>query len=124
MMDKNAKHLKRQNKSTRFTPFEEGEKVWVYGPPARKGLSKKLLAKRWKGPYMVTKKLGETLYKVSLEKGKCHTKIVNHRRQKRHYKRPKHLVAHSCEGSEVEGTCMASSEESEDKAVIAISTEK
>ena len=36
MMDENAKRLKRQNKNTRFTPFEEGEKVWVYGPPARK----------------------------------------------------------------------------------------
>ena len=54
MMDENAKRLKRQNKNTRFTFFEEGEKVWVYGPPARKGLSKKLLAERWRGPYVVT----------------------------------------------------------------------
>ena len=52
MMDENAKRLKRQNKNTRFTPFEEGEKVWVYGPPARKGLSKKLLAERWRGRFM------------------------------------------------------------------------
>ena len=108
MMDENAKRLKRQNKNTRFTPFEEGEKVWVYGPPARKGLSKKLLAERWRGPYVVTKKLGETLYKVSLEKGKRHTKIVNHRRLKRHYERPNHLAADRCEDSEVEGTCTAS----------------
>ena len=124
MMDENAKRLKRQNKNTRFTPFEEGEKVWVYGPPARKGLSKKLLAERWRGPYVVTKKLGETLYKVSLEKGKRHTKIVNHRRLKRHYERPNHLAALSCEESEVEGTCTASSEESEGEAMIDISTEK
>ena len=93
-----------------------------YGPPARKGLSKKLLAERWRGPYAVTKKLGETLYKV--QKGKRHTKIVNHRRLKRHYERPIHLAAHSCEDSEVEGTCTASSEDSEGEAVIDILTEK
>ena len=67
--------------------------------------------------------MGETLYKVSLEKRERHKKIVNHRRLKRHYERPNHLAAHSCEDSEVEGTCTALSEDSEGEAVIDISTE-
>ncbi|CAB4009068.1 Hypothetical predicted protein, partial [Paramuricea clavata] len=63
VMDEHAKRLKRQKKDIRFTPFKEGEKVWMYGPPSTKGLSKKLLAERWRGPYVVTKILGETVWR-------------------------------------------------------------
>lgn len=122
VMDEHAKRHKRQEMDIRFTPFKEGEKVWMYGPPPKKGLSKKLLAERWRGPYVVTKKLGETLYKIRLEKGKRHTKIVNHRRLKRHYERPKHLVADIDGGSEVD-TGAVSSEESDKEDVVDLSTE-
>jgi hypothetical protein len=59
-MDEHTKCLKRSKKDIRFTHFKEGEKVWMYGPPSTKGMSKKLFPERWRGPYVVTKRLGET----------------------------------------------------------------
>ena len=123
VMDEHAKRSHRQNAGIRFTPFKEGEKVWLYGPPSKKGLSKKLLAERWTGPYVVIKKLGETLYKVRAERGKRHTKIVNHRRLKRHYERPNHLVAESGEDSEIECIDTESGKEGEIEDVVQMSTE-
>ena len=36
--------------------YHPGDKVWVYNPSIKKGISKKLIAERWIGPYIVLKR--------------------------------------------------------------------
>ena len=125
ILNEQRKRRKCQETRLRFTPFKEGEKVWVYGPPSKKGVSKKLVADRWRGPYIVTEKLGETLYKVRSQKGKHHFKIVNHRRLKRHYERPGHLVASSSVDSDLDSvSTVREDEENDTEVLLDLSTEQ
>ncbi|GBN85459.1 Transposon Ty3-I Gag-Pol polyprotein [Araneus ventricosus] len=43
--------------------FKEGDKVWMYNPKRRRGLSPKL-QQNWEGPYTIVKKLNDVIYTV------------------------------------------------------------
>lgn len=92
ILKEHAQRQSRQRSKTRFHPFPVGEKVWAFNPRQGKGLSKKLIGDRWKGPYKIVEKIGETTYKVRPTTGKGRSKIINHRRLKRHNERLKHLT--------------------------------
>jgi hypothetical protein len=43
--------------------LEKGQKVWLYIPFQRKGLSPKL-ARKWTGPYIIIEKLGDVIFRI------------------------------------------------------------
>ncbi|GBO02529.1 hypothetical protein AVEN_224900-1 [Araneus ventricosus] len=43
--------------------FKDGDKVWMYNPKRRRGLSPKL-QQNWEGPYTLVKKLNDVIYRV------------------------------------------------------------
>ncbi|GBL87495.1 hypothetical protein AVEN_271880-1 [Araneus ventricosus] len=45
--------------------FKEGDKVWMYNPKRRRGLSPKL-QQNWEGLYTIVKKLNDVIYKVQM----------------------------------------------------------
>ena len=45
--------------------FEVGQRVWVYTPRTRKGLSKKLMH-NWLGPYRIVEKLSSVHFKLRM----------------------------------------------------------
>ena len=51
------------DQKTKATVFEVGQRVWVYTPRTRKGLSKKL-KHNWLGPYRVVEKLSRVDFKL------------------------------------------------------------
>lgn len=55
-----SKHYNRRHRETRYEP---GDKVWVWTPVRRRGLSEKLLS-RYFGPYEVVRRLSDLTYEV------------------------------------------------------------
>ncbi|KAJ8952419.1 hypothetical protein NQ318_014511, partial [Aromia moschata] len=47
------------------TAFEPGDAVWLYAPKRMKGRSPKL-QKNWEGPYTITKKINDLVYRIQL----------------------------------------------------------
>ena len=45
--------------------LKKGDPVWLYWPQRKKGLSPKLM-RSWKGPYVVTKKINDLIYRIQL----------------------------------------------------------
>jgi hypothetical protein len=86
-----ADRNRRESRHVKFTPFQEGEKVWKKVQGQKKGLAKKLVGQRWKGPFTVKARKGETTYRVQLEGKGQRKQIINHRRLKKHFARPSHL---------------------------------
>ena len=57
------------------TPYSEGQFVWYFNATRTKGLSPKL-QKKWKGPYLITKKLSDVTYRIQ-ESSRGKPKIVH-----------------------------------------------
>lgn len=51
------------DKNSADAPFEVGQRVWIYMPKVKRGLSKKLLSK-WNGPFRICRKLSPVHYQV------------------------------------------------------------
>ena len=51
------------DKNSADAPFEVGQRVWIYTPKVKRGLSKKLLSK-WNGPFRICRKLSPVHYQV------------------------------------------------------------
>ena len=58
--------------------LEVGDPVWLHCPQRKKGLSPKL-TRHWLGPYLVTKRLNDTVYRVQL-KPQSKPKVVHRNR--------------------------------------------
>jgi hypothetical protein len=102
LAEQRSRH-RNQKSRVRFTPFAIGEKTWVFNPTRKKGLAKKLVRERWKGPYIVQKRLGETTYQLHPESSRGKSIVVNHRRMKRHCERPAHLSQwYTCSSTDTE----------------------
>ena len=56
-------------------PLEKGDRVWLYNPQRKKGLSPKL-SSPWDGPFFVTEKLSSVTYRI--QKGKHSAPKVVH----------------------------------------------
>ena len=57
--DKNAKLYNQRYKNkgrVNYSGYSPGEKVWVYHPTIKLGVSKKLMGRKWRGPYVVLRK--------------------------------------------------------------------
>ena len=52
-----------------------GEKVWVYNPSLKKGVSPKL-TRQWVGPCEVLEQLSDVVYRVSVDGWWCYTETV------------------------------------------------
>ena len=61
--------------------FEIGQKVWVYTPKTRKGLSKKLLH-CWHGPFRIVKKMSPVHFRLKTMTNKPVTMSVHANRMK------------------------------------------
>ena len=57
-------------------PYHVGDKVWLYQPTARKGISKKL-GRPWEGPYTVVKVISEAIYRIK-KNGTGRKRVVAH----------------------------------------------
>ena len=53
------------DQKTKEPVFEVGQRVWVYTPRTRKGLSKKLMH-NWLGPYRIVEKLSPVHFKLRM----------------------------------------------------------
>ena len=72
--------------------FIVGDRVWVYTPKTRKGLTKKF-AHNWYGPYRKIKQLGPVHYRLRTNGNKLVTTTVHANRMK-HYIDPKDRLLH------------------------------
>ncbi|KAM7305531.1 DDE-type integrase/transposase/recombinase [Ixodes scapularis] len=62
--DQQRVDARRSNLRRRDVHFQPGDRVWVWTPIRRRGLSEKLLMKRYFGPYKVLRRLGDLNYEV------------------------------------------------------------
>ena len=46
-------------------PLEAGEAVWLYNPQRKKGLTPKM-QRPWQGPYIITKRINDLVYRIPL----------------------------------------------------------
>ena len=58
--------------------LEEGDAAWLHNPQRKKGISPKL-SRPWKGPYTVTKKINDLVYRIQLGPG-LKPKVVHRNR--------------------------------------------
>lgn len=65
-----ALDAQRYNLRHRFVTFKPGERVWVWFPVRRRGLSEKLL-RRYFGPYKVLRRLSDVTYEVVADGSSC-----------------------------------------------------
>ena len=68
----------RYDSSSNCDRLQEGDPVWLHCPQRKKGVSPKL-ARQWQGPYLVTKRLNDTVYRVQL-KPQSKPKVVHRNR--------------------------------------------
>ena len=59
-------------------PLQEGDAVWLHNPQRRKGLTPKL-QQPWQGPYIITKKINDLVYRIQLSL-KAKPKVVHRNR--------------------------------------------
>jgi hypothetical protein len=52
-------------------PFEAGDFAWVYNPRYKKGLATKLSC-NWSGPYLVIKRMSDTIYRIQKNRNVIH----------------------------------------------------
>ena len=64
------------DKRAKVFSFTEGDTVWLYDPKPKRGISPKLDANRWSGPYLVAKKISSAVYLVKRE-GAQKGRVVN-----------------------------------------------
>ena len=64
------------HRATKLTVLSEGQKVFIFDPSRRKGVSPKLVG-RWKGPGVVMKRINDWAYRVKF-KGKEAVRHRNH----------------------------------------------
>ena len=69
------------DRSATATTFEPGEKVWIFTPKTRKGLSRRLLF-NWHGPYRVIKRLSPVHYLLRTASNNRVTSAVHVNRMK------------------------------------------
>jgi hypothetical protein len=72
---------KQYEKKVNFTSNKVGDRVWLYNPANKPGLSPKLISK-WKGPYMIVQKYSDVSYKISFGK-QTGVKVVHYNRLKK-----------------------------------------
>jgi hypothetical protein len=72
---------KQYDKKVKFTSYKVGNRVWLYNPANKPGLSPKLISK-WKGPYIIVQKLSDVSYKISGSK-QTGVKVVHYNRLKK-----------------------------------------
>ena len=58
--------------------FSRGDWVWLYNPTRKKGISPKL-SRPWKGPYLVTEKVNDVIYRIQLS-SRSKPKVVHRNR--------------------------------------------
>ncbi len=58
--------------------LEMGDPVWLHCPQRKKGVSPKL-TRKWQGPYLVTKRLNDTVYRIQLKR-QSKPKVVHRNR--------------------------------------------
>jgi hypothetical protein len=68
------------NKNTKLVTFSEGEYVYLKEMPVGVGKSKKF-RDRWRGPFLITKRLSDWNYQIQIKPGT--TVVVNVNRMKR-----------------------------------------
>ena len=59
-------------------PFQAGDAVWLHNPLRKKGLSPKL-QRPWQGPYIVTKRINDLVYRIQ-QGPKAKPKVVHRNR--------------------------------------------
>lgn len=64
------------DRNTSLSTYLEGNAVWYYCPQVKPGLSRKLLPK-WQGPFRVTEKLNDILYRIQQKPGKI-SRVVHY----------------------------------------------
>ena len=79
--DGQAKAKDRYDDQHREVAFEPGDRVWLYTPHRRKGLSPKL-AQPWVGPYRVLERRGPVNYKLRTPNGGVLKQLVHVQRLK------------------------------------------
>ena len=68
------------NSKIQQNTYNTGDAVWVFYPNQNLGLGKKLSLK-WKGPYIVLRKINDVLYKIG-KNSKHKGTVVHHNRLK------------------------------------------
>ena len=58
--------------------LEEGDAVWLYNPQRKKGFTPKLM-RPWQGPYVITKKINDLVYRIQ-QGPKCKPKVLHKNR--------------------------------------------
>ena len=76
----------RYDSSADGTLLERGDPVWLYNPQRKKGKSPKL-TRPWQGPYMVTKRINDVVYRVQLSP-RSKPKVVHRNRLWRYSEHP------------------------------------
>ena len=72
------------DQQSNFPEYELGQKVWIYTPKTKKGLSKKL-RHNWHGPMRIYKKMSPVTYKVKLPNNSWIATTVHVNRMKPYY---------------------------------------
>ena len=62
---KNDKMKTHYNIQASGDELNKGNAVWLYNPQRKKGISPKL-SRPWQGPYIITKKLNDLVYRIQL----------------------------------------------------------
>ena len=70
------------DKRTNFVELSVGDCVWFHNPVRKQGISLKL-QRPWKGPFVITQKLNDVLYKIQ-ESPRGKSKVVHYDRLKRY----------------------------------------
>jgi hypothetical protein len=63
MQINSKKTLRDYSAKIQHNTYKEGDPVWVYYPHPKPGLSRKLF-RNWSGPYVISKKINDVLYRV------------------------------------------------------------
>ena len=70
------------DRNANFTEFQVGDCVWFHNPVRKVGLSLKF-QRPWKGPYIITQKLTDVLYRIQ-ENPRGKSKVVHYDRLKKY----------------------------------------
>lgn len=77
-IQKAARQMKENyDKTANYTPFEVGQKVWLFTPTRAKGLSPKLQMDRWTGPWVILHILNDCVARIQLLENLKKIQIVN-----------------------------------------------
>lgn len=68
------------DRSTHFNSYNAGDAVWFYNPLRKQGLNPKL-QRRWHGPFLVTERINDVIYRIK-RSPRAKPKVVHHDRLK------------------------------------------